>query len=148
MQASVIRQISLDSNVSIFFSSRKVPAQVQGFSAAGGLATLFHWLVLAGLVSIGLGPTLSTATGSLAGALMNYRLQRRLAFRRAGPHGFTIWRYTASCLFAWFCNLALFYLLHTILASPVLFSQVVTTGVVAALNYLIYKRLVFHEPTV
>lgn len=115
--------------------------------AAGGLATAFHWLVMAGLIGIGLGPTFSTAVGSVAGALMNYGLQRRLAFTNAGPHGITLWRYAGSCLFAWLCNLILFFLLNSALSVPVTLSQAITTGLVAALNYIVYKRLVFHEPT-
>jgi len=125
--------------------SKLLPVQLQGFIAAGGLATLFHWFVMAALIGAGLDATRATASGSLSGAVMNYGLQRRLAFRNAGPHRLTAWRYLASCLFAWLCNLAFFFLLNHILALPVTLSQLVTTGLVAALNYIVYKRLVFYE---
>ncbi|WP_227519534.1 GtrA family protein [Marinobacter sp. ANT_B65] len=121
--------------------------QVQGFLAAGGLATLFHWLVMAALIVAGLEPTLATASGSISGATLNYGLQRRLAFQNAGPHRSTLWRYMGSCFFAWLCNLISFFLLNNLLALSVPLSQVVTTGLVAALNYLVYQRLVFHEQT-
>ncbi|MFT7338326.1 MAG: putative flippase GtrA [Marinobacter maritimus] len=124
-----------------------LPRQLQGFFAAGGLATLFHWLVMAALIGVGLEPVLATASGSVSGAVLNYGLQRRLAFRNAGPHGVTLWRYVGSCFVAWFCNLVFFFLLNNVLAIPVTLSQVVTTGLVAALNYIVYQRLVFHEQT-
>ncbi|MEH6561660.1 MAG: GtrA family protein [Marinobacter sp.] len=123
------------------------PRQLQGFVAAGGLATLFHWLVMAALVSAGLEPTLATASGSVSGAVLNYGLQRRLAFRNAGPHIITLWRYIGSCMVAWLCNLFFFFLFNNVLALPVSLSQIVATGLVAALNYIVYQRLVFHEQT-
>jgi putative flippase GtrA len=99
------------------------------------------------LIAAGLEPVLATASGSVSGAALNYGLQRRLAFRNAGPHRATLWRYIGSCLSAWFCNLAFFFLLNNFLALPVTLSQIVTTGLVAALNYTVYQRLVFHEQT-
>ncbi len=122
--------------------------QLYGFMVAGGLATLFHWFVMAILIGTGLEPTLATVTGSVSGAALNYGLQRQLVFRSAGPHRYTLWRYISACFVAWFCNLVFFYLLHRVLALPVMLSQVVTTGLVAALNYIVYQRLVFHEQTI
>ncbi|UZD67305.1 GtrA family protein [Marinobacter sp. AN1] len=131
--------------VAVSLMSKLLTVQLQGFIAAGGLATLFHWFVMAALTGAGVDAMLATASGSLSGAVMNYGLQRRLAFRNAGPHRLTAWRYLVSCICAWLCNLAFFYLLHHILTLPVTLSQLVTTGLVAALNYIVYKRLVFYE---
>lgn len=122
-----------------------LPLQLQGFIAAGGLATLFHWFVMAALIAAGLEPTLATASGSVSGAALNYGLQRRLAFRNAGPHLVTLWRYIGSCFVAWLCNFVFFFLLNNVLTLSVPLSQVVTTALVAALNYIVYQRLVFHE---
>ncbi|WP_323751889.1 GtrA family protein [Marinobacter sp.] len=121
--------------------------QLQGFVAAGGLATQLHWLVMAALIGVGLDPVLATASGSVSGAVLNYSLQRRLAFRNAGPHRVTLFRYISACLGAWVCNLGFFFLLSNLLALPVTLSQIVTTALVAALNYIVYQRLVFHEQT-
>jgi putative flippase GtrA len=133
--------------VVVFIMSISLPRQLQGFITAGGLATLFHWLVMAALIAAGLDPVLATASGSVSGAVLNYGLQRRLAFRNAGPHKFTLWRYVGACFVAWLCNLVFFFLLNNVLTLPVTLSQVVTTGLVAALNYIVYQRLVFHEQT-
>ena len=122
-----------------------LPLTLRGFIAAGGLATLSHWCVMAGLIAVGLEPTLATASGSFIGAATNYGLQRSLAFRNAGSHRSTLWRYVLSCGLAGMWNLALFYLLNDLLTLPVTLSQVITTGLVAALNYIVYQRLVFYE---
>lgn len=128
----------------IFYGIRK---QVAGFLTAGGLATSIHWVAMGFLVELGAQPVIATATGSIAGAIANYGLQRRLAFRKAGPHGQTLWRYLASCGLAWFANLTLFSLLSHGMALPVVPAQVITTTLVAALNFVVYQRLVFHEHT-
>jgi putative flippase GtrA len=133
--------------VVIFKMKQFLPLQLQGFMAAGGLATLFHWCVMAALIGAGLEPTLATASGSVSGAALNYGLQRRLAFRNAGPHRVRLWRYIGSCFVAWLCNLVFFFLLNNVLGLPVPLSQIVTTALVAALNYIVYQRLVFHEQT-
>lgn len=142
-----VRSVLLGAKVDVSVMNKFLPLQLQGFIAAGGLATLFHWLVMAALIGVGIQPILATASGSVSGAALNYGLQRRLAFRNAGPHRFTLWRYISSCLFAWLCNLVLFFLFNNLLVLPVTLSQVVTTGLVAALNYIVYQRLVFHEQT-
>lgn len=125
--------------------NKRLPLQLQGFIAAGGLATLFHWVVMAGLMGTGLEPMLATASGSLSGAAMNYGLQRRLAFQNAGPHRLTLWRYAGSCIVAWLCNLVVFFVFNSVLFLPVSLSQIATTGLVAAVNYIVYQRLVFYE---
>ncbi|WP_420389479.1 GtrA family protein [Marinobacter sp.] len=132
-------------NMVAYVINKRLSLQLRGFLAAGGLATLFHWLVMTGLIGAGLEPTLATAGGSFSGAVMNYGLQRRLAFPYAGPHRSTVWRYLASCGLAWLCNLVFFYMLNHALGLSVMHSQLATTGLVAALNYVVYQRLVFYE---
>ena len=122
-----------------------LPLQLQRFIAAGGLATLFHWFVMTALITLGLEPMRATAGGSVTGAAFNYVLQRRPTFRISGSHRRTIWRYVSSCFVAWLCNLVFFFLFHSVLTIHVTLSQVATTGLVAAMNYIIYQRFVFHE---
>lgn len=129
---------------SVFYGIRE---QVAGFLTAGGLATAIHWMGVATLVELGVQSVTATATGSLAGALANYGLQRRLAFPKAGPHGQTLWRYLASCGLGWLANLTLFSLLSHGMALSLAPAQVITTTLVAALNFVVYQRLVFHEHT-
>lgn len=119
--------------------------QPLGFLAAGGLATLVHWLTMVVLMLAGLSALMATATGFLAGAVANYLLQRRLAFLNARHHRSAIPRYLLSCAIAWLTNVAIFDALHQVAMWPPAIAQLVTTLCVAVLNYALYKRLVFHE---
>lgn len=141
----LVRLIVPDVKLVAYILNKLLCLELKGFIAAGGLATLFHWLVMAGLIGAGLEPTLATASGSLSGAVINYGLQRRLAFRNASAHRHTVWRYFVSCVVAWLCNLAFFFVLNYVLTLPATLSQLVTTGLVASLNYIVYQRLVFYE---
>lgn len=127
---------------SVFYGIRE---QFAGFLTAGGLATATHWSAMGLIVELGVQPVTATATGSVAGAIVNYGLQRRLAFRKAGPHSQTLGRYLASCGLAWVANLTLFSFLSHGMALSDAPAQVVTTTLVAALNFVVYQRLVFHE---
>lgn len=119
--------------------------RLQGFIVAGGFATLFHWVVMASLIKAGIEPFVATAGGSVSGAALNYVLQRSLAFPNAGPHLFVLWRYVGACVVAWLCNSAFFFLFYNLLNLSVLLSQIITTGLVAGVNYIVYKRVVFYE---
>lgn len=119
--------------------------QLQGFIVAGGVATLFHWVVMASLIKTGLEPMVATAAGSVSGAALNYMLQRCLVFPNAESHLVVLWRYAGACVFSWFCNSAFFFFFYNFLSLSVWWSQVVTTVLVAGLNYIVYKRVVFYE---
>lgn len=125
--------------------SRSIPAQLAGFLTAGGLATGTHWAVMASLMAFGLEPAFATLTGSVVGAVANYGLQRQIAFRSTAPHGATLWRYVLACALASIANTLIFILFHHVLAIPAMPAQVVTTGVVAMINFVVYQRFVFHE---
>ncbi|MEW5249520.1 GtrA family protein [Microbulbifer sp. 2201CG32-9] len=116
-----------------------------GFLAAGGLATGVHWGVMALVVSLTGQPAIATFVGSASGAAANYGLQRQLAFPNAGSHRQTFSRYLLSCVLAWGANLSFFILLNQIMQVTVIAAQLVTTAMVAAMNFVVYKRLVFND---
>ncbi|MFS1526189.1 GtrA family protein [Microbulbifer sp. 2304DJ12-6] len=118
-----------------------------GFLAAGGLATTVHWAVMALFVGLTSLPVFSTLIGSASGAIVNYWLQHRLAFPGAEMYARTFFRYLASCAFAWIVNVSVFFVLTRDVHFPIIIAQVVTTALVAGLNFIVYKRLVFHEKT-
>lgn len=93
----------------------------------------------------GMSALIATAIGFLVGAVANYLLQRRLAFLNASRHRSAVPRYLLSCAIAWLTNIAIFDALHQVAIWPPAIAQLVTTLCVAALNYALYKRLVFHE---
>lgn len=102
---------------------------------------------MSGLVLLGMGPVAATFSGSVLGAVTNYALQRTLAFRNARPHIEAVWRYVLSCSFAAFLNVLIFFVFHQMFEIPVVSAQLLTTVTVAAVNYVIYRRLVFYEQT-
>tara|TARA_R100000306_G_scaffold5998_1_gene8483 strand:- start:410 stop:940 length:531 start_codon:yes stop_codon:yes gene_type:complete len=127
---------------------KKVPfKRISGFIAAGGMATLFHWAAMSGLVLLGMAPVAATFSGSVVGAVTNYWLQRTLAFPNARPHIQAIWRYVFSCSLAALLNVLIFFVLHQLLEISVVPAQLLTTAAVAVFNYVVYQRLVFHEQT-
>ena len=127
---------------------KKVPfKRISGFIAAGGMATLFHWAAMSGLVLLGIAPVAATFSGSVVGAVTNYWLQRTLAFPNARPHIQAIWRYAFSCSLAALLNVLIFLVLHQLFEISVVPAQLLTTAAVAVFNYVVYQRLVFHEQT-
>ncbi len=115
------------------------------FLVAGGLATAVHWGVMWLLVVAGQAPFHATAAGGLAGGVVNYGLQRRLTFDYRGSHTGVMPRYLLSCAAAWLVNLLVFQLLHVPAGLPTGIAQFATTALVSLMNYLVYRRLVFHD---
>jgi len=120
-------------------------AEALRFIVAGGTATLAHWLTMALLVVAGTAPSMATATGAVAGAGVNYLMQKTYTFRSTNDHRVALPRYVAACALLWLANLLLFVLLHRLLHVPVASAQFVTTAFVALLSYALYRRMVFND---
>lgn len=117
------------------------------FLLSGGLSTGVHWLVMSLLVLAGLTAEISTAIGALIGALVNYQLQHRFAFRSTRDHRSAFTRYVVACVINWTTNLLLFTALHRLTDLTVAPAQFLTSAIIAVLSYTLYKRLVFNEPS-
>ena len=115
------------------------------FAAAGGIATHVHWLCMSALIAAGIDARVATAAGAIAGVAANYPLQHRHAFASRAAHRRALPRYLASCALAWLANLLLFALLHGPVGWPPALAQATTSAAIAALNYLLYARMVFDE---
>ncbi len=116
------------------------------FLAAGGLATLLHWLMMGLLVQAGLDPRLATATGATAGLVFNYVAQHQYAFASNLPHRVAMPRYLAAASLGWTLNLFSFSVL-SLAGHKVLSAQFLATALVTVANYFFAKRFVFHEKT-
>ena len=114
------------------------------FLCSGGMATLVHWLSMAGLIAVGLAPAVATAGGALAGATTNYPLQQKWTFAGGRPAG-ALPGYAVTCVLGWVLNGVFFVFLHQTLALAVAPAQLLTTALVALSNYTLYKRWVFHD---
>ena len=112
---------------------------------AGGLSTAAHWTVMAVLVGAGVDAILSTAIGALAGAGCNYWLQFKFAFRSKLPHTQSLPAFTVVAVVSWLANTALFALLINTVLPHDATAQFVTTAAITAMNFLLYKKVVFNE---
>jgi len=122
-----------------FAGSRRVR-----FLLSGGAATALHWGSMATLIAAGMPAAPATALGALLGAAGNYPLQRRITFRHQGAVARSVRLYACACLLGWLTNSALFAALHGVGVGAVV-AQLGTTIAVAALNFTLYARWVFHE---
>lgn len=117
------------------------------FLISGGSATLAHWAVMAWLLWGGAQALPSTIIGALVGSLLNYCLQFHWTFSGTGTHRKAIPAYAGTVVFGWCVNAGLFYFLTSIAHAGNGLAQVCTSGTVAVINFILYKRLVFNERT-
>lgn len=122
---------------------RKVlTSQFVRYAVMGGLAALFQLLLLALFVEVAGMPALLSSTLALAiSVLVNYVLQHRVTFRSRIGHAIAGPRFLIFALGTLGANAALFGTLST--ALPYLVSQILTTGVIFPINYLLNKNLTF-----
>lgn len=113
------------------------------FIGTGGLATVSHWISMAALIAMGMDALYATMTGAIIGAIVNYILQSRVTFKISGGHARNIPVYLVATTGSWCANAALFFLIIKFIGLPASAAQVITTGLVAILNYFLYSKLVF-----
>ncbi|MDO5679939.1 MAG: GtrA family protein [Pelistega sp.] len=95
--------------------------------------------------SVMLSPLAATSYGAVSGAIVNYYLQRSVVFNSQGSHRRTLPRYILSVGLSFLFNALIFALLQNSGLFSLLMAQVVTTVCVMFMNFVLYKRLVFHE---
>ncbi len=119
--------------------------QASRFLWGGGLSTLLHWAAMAALVQAGADAVYATALGALAGAACNYLLQFHFTFRSSASHCAALPTYGAVALVSWCANTGLFYLLCRHGGLSYAAAQAVATSAVTLMNFILYKKVVFHE---
>ena len=110
---------------------------------SGGIATVVHWSTLWGLINLQVEAVLASSIGAFVGAIVNYVLQYFFTFKTERQHKQALLAYIPAVAFSWSLNLVLFYSLYGGLFTEPLMAQVVTTAVVAVVNFLVYKKVVF-----
>ena len=123
----------------------KLVKLVLRFLVSGGIATVVHWSTLWGLINLQVEAVLASSIGAFVGAIANYFLQYFFNFKTKRWHKKVLLAYIPAVLVSWLLNLALFYCLYSWLLPDPLMAQVVTTGVVMVVNFLLYKKLVFRS---
>ncbi len=127
------------------FAAASPTTQVTQFLVSGGLATLIHWAVMGLLIREGLQPVVATTMGALAGSVFNYVVQFYWTFNGNGVHGRAMPTYACTVILAWCVNAGLFYFLTLLFHTGLVVGQACTTATVAVMNFILYKRIVFHE---
>ena len=121
----------------------KLVKLVLRFLVSGGIATVVHWSTLWGLINLQVEAVLASSIGAFVGAIVNYVLQYFFTFKTKRQHKQALLAYIPAVAFSWSLNLVLFYSLYGGLFTEPLMAQVVTTAVVAVVNFLVYKKVVF-----
>ena len=113
------------------------------FLVSGGIATAVHWATLWGLINLQVEPVLASSIGAFVGAIANYFLQYFFTFKTKRQHKKALVAYIPTVVVSWLLNLGLFYSLYGWFISEPMLAQVVTTGVVMVVNFVLYKKVVF-----
>jgi len=113
------------------------------FIISGGSATISHLSIMAFLVWIGVNPLISTSTGVIVGAVVNYVLQYYYTFDSDTNHKTSIRNYILTVCLSFVSNFILFEMFHNLLHIGIIITQLFTSGIVAVQNYIIYKKFVF-----
>ena len=129
--------------MAITSSPLKLVKLVLRFLASGGIATVAHWATLWGLINLQVEAVLASSLGAFVGSVVNYFLQYFFTFKTKRLHKQALLAYIPAVSVSWLLNLVIFYSLYGRLFSEPLMAQVVTTGILAVVNFLFYKKIVF-----
>lgn len=115
------------------------------FLFSSGMSTAIHWTVMWSLLTVGIPPIGATSTGAVVGSVFNYGFQFLLTFDGVARHEKAIPIYIFTVLLAWVANASFYHCLTSFSDMGVAVAQVSTTIAVGAMNFILYKRIVFHE---
>lgn len=128
--------------------------QFTKYLLSGTLGTAVHYTLMWCLVSNSWIPTVATAIGAIAGALTNYFLCRYVVFngqsvsRRQAEYTFpaeSLFRFLVVASIMALTNSLCFYYLYQKTAS-ISIAQLISTGSVLPVGYLLNKRWSFAQP--
>lgn len=98
------------------------------------------WLVYRGAPAV-----FATIIGAATGSVFNYVFQFYWTFSGKGSHSKAIPVYAGTAILSWIINAGAFYFLISVTHVGYGFAQLCATAVVAVMNFILYKRIVFHE---
>ena len=121
-----------------------VVEQFARYVVIGGGATLAHYVVLFGLVQVGVSPWRASVAGSVIGATLNYFISRRAVFNSTRGHIGAMVRFGLVAFLALGCN-------ATIMAIGLgiglyyLIAQVFASAITAVFNFLVHRYWTFRD---
>jgi len=118
--------------------------QFASFTGVGAAATLLQYLVLVLLVhAVAMNPSLASATGYVAGAVLNYALNYRYTFRSTADHRTAVARFVIVASIGLTLNTIIMATLIDGFGLHYLVSQVLATGIVLVWNFAANRRWTF-----
>ncbi|MBR9871241.1 MAG: GtrA family protein [Gammaproteobacteria bacterium] len=129
------RSISAESTIATLFR----------YGVAGIVGTLAHYAVLLGMVEyFGLSVLIATSTGFVLGAVVNHELNRRFVFDARGKsYGHTAIKFMIIAVVGFCINLAAMFVLNILFALQYIVAQVLATGLVFLITFLLNKSWTF-----
>lgn len=126
-----------------FVAAHEISRQFLRFAAVGGVATLIHYAILAGLVEFAKAPLIaSTSCGFAAGALFSYITNRHLNFETKPPFTQGLAKFLAFGLVGLGLNGLILGSLHH-LGMHYMLAQCFATGIVLVYNFATARWIVF-----
>ena len=126
--------------------SASIQRQFVSFALIGAIGTAGHYLTLITLVEkVKISPVIATTFGFVVGALINYILNYRFTFRSNKPHHEALSKFLTVALLGAGVNTGLMYLLNQWLGLHYFLAQLVATGLVLVLNFLLNRIWTFAE---
>lgn len=105
-----------------------------------------HLLVLTALVEwIAIDPVVASGGGFFVAVLTNYTLQHCWVFKADGHHKTYFLRYAGVTLLTFALNLFLFWWLFAVLRVWYPVSQVIATGIIFIINFIINRNYTFYN---
>ena len=123
---------------------RREATRLTGYVASGLASTAAHYVVMVALVQgAGWWEVAASSAGFLAGAAVKYPLNYWVVFMSSAAHGRALVRFAIGLAVGFLLNGAILAALLATLDVHYLVSQVLTTGVVTVVNYLLARNWIF-----
>ncbi len=123
---------------------RREFARLAGYVASGLASTAAHYSMMVALVQwAGWWEVAASSAGFLAGAAVKYPLNYWVVFRSSADHGRALVRFAIGLAAGFALNGVILAALLATLDAHYLVSQVLTTGVVTVVNYLMARNWIF-----
>ena len=115
------------------------------FAMTGAVGTGVHYMILILLVEFAqVSPSYSTMFGFLGGAVTNYFLSNYFVFKIGRTSLASVVKFICMALFGFILNQAIF--MASYVYVPYLVAQIIATGCVFVVNFLVSKYWVFTQP--
>lgn len=107
------------------------------FVSVGAIGTVGHYSTLILMVEVGkVDAVISSASGFLVGAIINYILNYYLTFRSKSKHLVTMAKFFFVAILTGSCNVLVMYFTVNYLMINYLLSQIMATTIILIINYL------------